>query len=215
MIKFHAPFSLLIAGSSGTGKTQIVYKLLQNQSDLFTTPPDKILYCYGQYQSLFDDIEKQCANVEFYEGLPSKDIIIAFASKYKSSLICIDDLMAECINSSDMQDVFTKYSHHLNMSVIFISQNLYIQGKYSRTISLNLHYIIATKSNRDISQISVLARQTGLRKTLQQAYSDATSIPFGYLLIDLSPWPIENEGQQLQLYTNIFPPNDLVVYTPI
>ncbi|KAG8229448.1 hypothetical protein J437_LFUL005553 [Ladona fulva] len=38
-------------------------------------------------------------------------------------------------------NLFTKGAHHWNLSVIFITQNLFHQGKGRRDISLNSHYI--------------------------------------------------------------------------
>ena len=44
-------------------------------------------------------------------------------------------------------------------------------------------------------------RQLGIGKTLQEACKDATSKPFGYLVVDLSP-----KGEEsYTLRTNVFP----------
>jgi hypothetical protein len=42
------------------------------------------------------------------------------------------------------------------------------------------------------------------------SYDRATSAPYGYLLIDLSP----NGDKKFQLRTNIFKGEDLIVFTP-
>jgi len=46
-----------------------------------------------------------------------------------------DDLLNE-VYSKDVCDLFTKGSHHRNISVILITQNLFHQGRFSRYISL-------------------------------------------------------------------------------
>jgi hypothetical protein len=56
-------------------------------------------------------------------------------------------------------DIFTKYSHHKNMSVIFTVQNIFHQKKGQRDISLNTMYLILMKNPRDMAQIIYLARQ--------------------------------------------------------
>ena len=38
-------------------------------------------------------------------------------------------------------NLFTRGSHHHSLSVIYIVQNLFHQGKGSRSISLNSHYL--------------------------------------------------------------------------
>ena len=70
-------------------------------------------------QAAYGSIE----GVEFKQGPPSDEDI----QTYKDSLLIIDDLMAECANLSS--NIFTKYSHHLKLSVIYILQNLFVQSK--------------------------------------------------------------------------------------
>ncbi len=55
--------------------------------------------------------------------------------------------------------MFTTDSHQLNISVFKITQNLFSQGKYARTIGLNCHYVFLLKNPRDRFQISVLGKQ--------------------------------------------------------
>ena len=47
-------------------------------------------------------------------------------------------------------------------------------------------HIVLYKSPRDIQQIDVKGKQLGLGNTLRKWYADATSIPYGHLMIDLS-----------------------------
>ena len=84
-------------------------------------------------------------------------------------------------------DLFTKKSHHSNTSVIYLVQNLFSRNKESRTISLNTQYMVVFKNPRDASQITNLAKQMypGRVKFIQEAFADATSTPYGYLLVDL------------------------------
>ena len=56
-------------------------------------------------------------------------------------------------------DLFTKGSHHKNISVIFIMQNIFHKGKSQRDIRLNTKYIVLYKNPRDRAQIQHLARQ--------------------------------------------------------
>ena len=91
-----------------------------------------------------------------------------------------------CINSWTDQ-LFTRCSHHLKLSIIFVSQNLFPQSKSMRNIALNMKYIVLFPSPRDINQIGVLGSQLGARKSLLAAYNDAVLQygRFNYLLIDL------------------------------
>ena len=61
------------------------------------------------------------------------------------------------------------------------------KNKESRTISLNSQYIVVFKNPRDVSQMTTLAKQMypGRVKFVQDAFVDATSTPYGYILVDL------------------------------
>ena len=73
------------------------------------------------------------------------------------SLIVVDDHMSD-INQV-VADIFTKISHHRNISILHLTQNLFDENKYARTISLNAHHLVLFKNPRDASQFATLARQ--------------------------------------------------------
>ena len=60
-------------------------RLIRNARELIAPPPERIVYCYSVYQSMFD----QYPNVEFVEGLPDLDMF----DGEKRTLLIIDDLM--------------------------------------------------------------------------------------------------------------------------
>lgn len=157
----------------------------------------KVIFCYAEWQSGYSDYDKNF--VQFHEGLPQSS---DFENDHLPKLVIIDDLMRESSKGS-IVDLFTKGSHHKNLSVIFISQNLFHQGKGQRDISLNTNYIVVFKNPRDRAQISHLARQICPEdpKFLQEAYFDATSKPHGYILFDLKQSTPEN----CRFRTSIFP----------
>ena len=105
------------------------------------------------------------------------------------NLIVLDDLMAQSSKGKRITDLFTKGSHHRNLSIIYIVQNIFHQGKEMRNISLNTHYIVLFRSPRDKQQISMLARQVnpGRVQEFMRSYEDVTSRPHGYLMLDLKP----------------------------
>ena len=88
------------------------------------------------------------------------------------NLIVINDLMTETGTDKRITNLFTKSSHHRNLRVILLLQNLFYYGKESHNISLNTHYIVLFKNPRDNTVISSLARQMypGKIKFLQEAF---------------------------------------------
>ena len=122
--------------------------------------------------------------------------------------------MSEVSKNEEAAKLFTQGTHHMEISVIYIVQNIFYGEKYSRTISLNCQYIILFKNIRDASQVHILARQMYPQHPciLIHAYEKATSIAFGYLLIDLHPQTLDS---RTRLQTNIFPKEKRTFYQPL
>ena len=213
LIPFHPCSSMCIAGCTGSGKTHWVFRLLKNLPAMYANdPPHSVLYCYGVYQPLFDDMEKQVPNLTFQQGLPSRQNIEDLTQDGRHHLLILDDLMSEVAASKTVQDLFCQFCHHRNVSVIYITQNIFQQGKCARSIALNTYYLILMRTLRAASQISHLGRQLypGNGNMLEEIYRDCTQEPYSYLVIDLSP----QSEDKYRLRTRIFPDEDPVVYIP-
>jgi len=57
--------------------------------------------------------------------------------------------MEEGRNEKPVLDLFTKESHHQNISLMYLCQDIFPPGKYAKSISRNAHYIVAFKDPRD------------------------------------------------------------------
>ena len=92
---------------------------------------------------------------------------------------------------------------------MYLLQNLFPKGKENRTISLNAQCMVLLKSPRDAGQVGQLAKQMypGRVKYMQDAFKDATSTPYGYLLIDLK----HETPEVARLRTKVFP-DDVIQY---
>ena len=179
------PFSCMISGPSNSGKTFFVKELLVNLDKVVNHPIENIVYIYGCWQKTFDDMLK-IRPIKFIQGIPKvldDDDLLPIS---KNNLLIIDDLMNDASNSTQIEKVFTQYVHHRNLSAIYMVQNLFFQGKSSRTIALNSNYLIIFKNPRDNHQISILARQMypGNTKFFLESFKHATDTPYGYLLVD-------------------------------
>jgi len=127
--------------------------------------------------------------------------------------VILDDLLND-VYSKQVCYLFTRGSHHRNISVILITQNLFHQGRYCRHISLNAHYLVAVKNVRDKMQFMYLAQKVYPEDSLglYNAYLDATQRPHGYLILDLT----QDTNDGLRFLTNIFPTEyPPVVYSDI
>ena len=202
------PFGMMVAGGTKTGKTTFVKKLLSYVDIMIDNPPENIVYFYSEYQDTFTEIKQLVPSIEFNQGIPL-DIFDSINPKVRN-LYIFDDFMGEKDDIISM--MFTKKSHHGNLSVIYIVQNLFHQSKEHRTISLNASYLVLTKNVRDASQVIHLAKQLYPQnvKYFQQAYQLATKQPYSYLFIDLTP-TCEDE---IRLRSGIFPDEKHYVYVP-
>ena len=166
-------------------------------------PPECVTWYYGEWQSAYKNLD--IPNLHLEEGLPK-----SFEAD-KRNVVVLDDPMAE--TDGRVTNLFTKKSHHSNTSVIYLVQNLFPKNKESRTISLNAQYMVVFKNPRDASQITNLAKQMypGRIKFMQEAFNDATTAPYGYLLIDLK----QDTPEDLRLRTTILPDDTVqYVYVP-
>lgn len=204
------PFSLVVSGPSNCGKTYFVKDVIENAAKVISHNIDNIVYIYSCWQPLYDQLLR-VRDINFVNGLPESLCDDTLLPTDKNNLLIIDDLMNDASNNLEVQNVFTKYVHHRNLSCIYLVQNLFIQGKASRTISLNTNYLVLFNNPRDKYQMSLLGRQMfpGNTKFFLEAFNNATGVPFGYLLIDYKA----KTPDYLRLRTNLLS-DQPVVYVP-
>jgi hypothetical protein len=209
-IRFQTPFTFLIAGPTSSGKSSVTFRLIKHRKSLLKGEVHGVLYCLPEGQKIsIPEYIRSDADVKFHYGVPDFNKF----TLGKSFLVILDDLMSE--TSSEMMNLFTRHSHHRNISVIFLVQNVFFGGsKFFRTISLNCHYILCTKNPRDRQQITTLATQLYPENVrfLKEAFADATKKPYQYLLFDLS----QTCSDTLRFRANIFPDDQPqnIIYVP-
>jgi hypothetical protein len=158
------------------------------------------LWCYAEYQNVYGTVY----GVDFQQGLPDLDTL----DPRDKHLIIFDDLMDE--TDQRVVSLFTKKSHHRNISVMYIVQNLVHRGKHQRTISLNAHFMVLFKNPRDVSQIMALTHQLYHRRMqfFLEAFARATTRSHGYMVIDMK----QNTPDILRLRTFLFPGEEQKAY---
>lgn len=172
------PFSMVVAGPSGAGKTRLVKRILE--SDIISPKPQKVVWCYAEYQPLYDEMKNAGLVDEFVEGLDYEQHIDGSTP----TLIVIDDLQDETGADQEVANLFKRGCHHRNLSVVYIVQNLYFQAKKAIDIRRNSHYVVAFKNPQD---------RAAFRRFIQNSFPDNVeevmklyvSLPaHGYLLLD-------------------------------
>ena len=152
--RLKAPFCMTISGESQSGKSTLVKDILLRRYELIYVPIDDILYCYSEFQEGFNKLKSAIPTIKFHEGLPT-----SFADPFdRHRLIILDDLMSEvCANKKIVNSLFTKLSHHHNVSVIYLTQSFF--EKEQKVLTSNCQYICFTKSPREVSKVLCFGRQ--------------------------------------------------------
>lgn len=201
---FH-PSTCCIVGPTSSGKTSFIINLLNNKDDIFDRKINKVIWCYKSYQSKYDEIKSD--NIIFHEGICD---LREIQKDGTNAILVLDDVMSDL--NKTVADIFTVYSHHLNTTVFFLAQNLFPRNRFMRDVTLNTQYLILFAQRRDLSQLTVLARQTfpGLSKDFLKVYNEMVSKKYGYCVLDMHP----SNLQRILLRTNIFPEEHEIVYLP-
>jgi len=200
-LKLKHPFTAIISGPTGSGKSSFCVRFMQNLKSLCTEQnfDGGIIWCYSERTAVHDrELSKISNNIRLNKGVPEN-----FENKNGKPCLIIVDVLLDVVYSNNVCNLFTKDTHHRNISVILIIQNLFHQGQFCRDISLNAKYLVLLENVRDINQFMCMYRQLHHKgpNKLYNAYQNATTKPHGYLVLDLA----QDTDDRLRFRTYIFP----------
>jgi septin family protein len=176
---FRHPFTCVVAGPSQSGKTTFVANLIASSHGLIDTTFKYILVYLGT------SVEENPVFSALKESLPGLNIQVidvgslyqskkAVAEKFPSDFLhtvkelgpggCVifDDLMQDLASANMITDLFSKYSAHLDLSVIHITQNIFYRGKQAqehRTLYNNTHHLVLFPQVIDSTVFNIVARR--------------------------------------------------------
>ena len=204
------PRRFIIYGPSGSGKSTFVEKLLLHMKELFGFNFDKIIYSSGQAFPNFDSIH----GIKINKYNKIDEDLLENLSPLNKNLIIIDDNMHTVANDILISDLFTKISHHKNISVILLVQNLFPKSKYMRDLSSNSTYLILMSNPRETLQIKTLSAQIdgANNNFILKCFNEATkNKPFSYLFLDFD----QNTPDEIRVRTNIFPDEEQFAFIKV
>lgn len=209
---FKHPFTCLIAGPTSSGKTVFTTRLIDSRQEMIEPDVDEIIWCYGIESPQLAKLKERFPGVlKLHKGLPDIDKLGAMDSKV-NRLLVLDDLMNE-IKGNTVANLFSKGAHHMNISVVYIIQNVFNQNKEMRNVFLNAQYKVLFNNPSDVTQLTVLNSRMfpGHPKFLKSVMSDASKKKsHAYVVLDLHP----RTPDDLRVRTEIFPGEDNNVYLP-
>ena len=202
------PFTAIVSAPTKAGKTVWVKNLVLNADKMISPTPRLIYWSYSEWQPAYNELRGSGLDIRFCQGFP--DLRELKANPEIPKFLILDDQMEEMKKDKRLAQLFTKGSHHCNVSVLHIVQNLFSEGM--RTSRINAQYLVLMKNPSDQLQAATLAKQLYPGKTqyFMEAYRDACREPYGYLFLDLCQDTPENK----RLRSRIFPGQVQVIYVP-
>ena len=183
------PYRILIIGGSGTGKTNALLNLINNQQDidkiyLHAKDPyqDKYQYLINKRESVglkyFNDPK---AFIKYSNDMHSvyKNIDNYNLNKENKILIVFDDMISDMINNNKLNSILTELfirGRKLNISLIFITESYFKVPKDVRNNSTHF-FIMKIRNKRELMQIATDFIET---------YRKCTDKPYSFLVIDIT-----------------------------
>ena len=190
------PYRILIIGGSGSGKTNLLLNLIENQPDI-----EKIyLYAKDSYESKYQNLINKRegvginhfndpkAFIEYSNNMHDvyKNIDESNLNKENKILIVFDDMIADTIHNKKLNFIITELfirGRKLKNSVVFITQSCF---KVPKDVRLNTsHFFIAKIPNKkEIQQIAINYSSDINTKDFANIYKKCTAEPYSFLIND-------------------------------
>ena len=131
---------------------------------------------------------------------------------HERKLVLLDDQNTEAEKLDETSKLVTQGSHHRKITVLYIVQNDFENGKVHSTISPNSHFTLLFKNPRDRGQIRSLAQQVLPTQVLFfiDGYREAKKKEHGSILLDLHPLTPD----RIRVRSSILKSEELEIYAP-
>ena len=190
------PYRILIIGGSGSGKTNFLLNLIENQPDI-----DKIyLYAKDPYESKYQCLinKRESVGINHFKDPKAfidysndmhdvyKNIDDYNPDKENKILIVFDDMITDMIHNRKLNSIVTELfirGRKLNISLVFITQSYF---QVPRDVRLNTsHFFIAKIPNeRELQQIAINHSSDINTKDFTNIYRKCTAEPYSFLVND-------------------------------
>ena len=190
------PYRILIIGGSGSGKTNLLLNLIENQPDI-----DKIyLYAKDPYESKYqylinkregvgiNHFKDPKAFIEYSNDMRNvyKNIDQYNIDKERKILIVFDDMIADIIKNKMLNSIDTELfirGRKLNISLAFTTQSYF---KVLKDVRLNTtHFLISKIPNkRELQQIAINHSSDINTKDFANIYRKCTAEPYSFFVND-------------------------------
>jgi hypothetical protein len=185
------PFRLLICGSSGCGKTNLLMNLIYNYlyyNKIYIYAKDLTESKYQILQDFFEEVN------ETMKDKTGEDFQVATFSSSKGEIVNVDDLDKEYQNLIIFDDFVTEADQHLiidlfirsrkkNCSLIYLTQSYFSTPKDIR-LQCNYFIFYNISSERELSEIQRDHCLDVDKESFKKYFNKATSESYNFFLID-------------------------------
>ena len=190
------PYRILIVGGSGSGKTNALLNLINNQPDidniyLYAKDPYQTKYQYlinkrekvgldhfddpKAFMEYSDDMQDVYKNIEDYNPIKKRKVLIVF-----------DDMIADMVNTKKLNPIVTELfisGRKINISIVFITQSYFKVPKDVRLNSTHF-FILKIPNKRELQQIALNHSSDIDFKDFMKTYKKYTAKPYSFLVND-------------------------------
>ena len=183
-IRFNNGSKFFVFGPTNCGKTWWWVDFILNVENICSSVPKTICLIYTIWQEKYDEMKN---NIDYFiKDSQELESQITNICKGQPTLIIFDDML-NSQNLPFLAKLFTVNGRHLSISMIFLSQRLFMNNENFRKISNNCDYFIVFRNPRNQKDILELAKQiTPGSLELLDVYRNATKQPWSYLCINLT-----------------------------
>ena len=190
------PYRILIIGGSGSGKTNALLNLINNQPDidqiyLYAKDPYETKYQYlinkrekmgldhlndpKAFMEYSNDMQDVYKNIEDYNPRKKRNILIVF-----------DDMIADMISNNKLNPIVTELfitGRKLNISIVVNTQSYFKVPKDVRLNSTHF-FIMKIPNKRQLQQIALNHSSDIDFKDFMKIYKNCTAKPYSFWVND-------------------------------
>eukprot|EP00794_Sanderia_malayensis_P010608 gene10608-biopygen7749 len=157
--RLKTPCTVMVGGKSKSGKTELLFDLCVSGVSSPTTRPDSTRNEFigftvpmiktgelpegdiRRFSRRIARCQRQQYRAAHNSGLESQQAETA-KEEMRDAIVILDDLMDEMTKNDKMSQFFTRESHHRNLCMFFVWQDIFPKHKHGSTISKNTDYKI-------------------------------------------------------------------------
>ncbi len=189
--KMQLPRNMIFCGATNSGKISLFLSSLVSAAENYNPTPSMVYFLYNIFQPSYLEIKEKLLRegiqVEFSHSADfgEEELKAVSLSTEGQIIVAIDDATISTSKSAKIAHLFT-IARHYRTSMCLFWHVIFANSPESRIISQNTAYFFLLSSPRMLTQVGTLGGQLHMRKAVLAAYLEATSKPYGYILLDLS-----------------------------